>query len=255
MANGKFGNEFENEVVVVTGAARGIGKATALEFCNHGASLVVIDILEKELKEVHKIIQQMGVQVLSLKADLSDNNQVQDVVKKTIDDFKKVDVLVNNAGISGPTVSITNLPEEEWDKVLRVNLKSMFLLCKSIVPVMVENKKGSIVNVASIAGKEGNENMGAYSVSKAGVICFSRVLAKELAIHGIRVNSIAPSVINTEMLSPVPKELIDSLLKKIPMGRMGDPGEVANLILFLASKESSFITGQCFNITGGRGDY
>jgi len=255
MGNDKFGSEFKNEVVIVTGAARGVGKATALEFSKQGASLVIVDVLEKELNEVHKIIQQMGVPVLSLKADLSDNHQVQDVVKNTINHFNGVDVLVNNAGIGGPIASIMNLPEEEWDNVLRINLKSIFLLSKSIVPVMIENKRGSIVNVASIAGKEGNENMGAYSVSKAGVICFSRVLAKELATYGIRVNSIAPAVIKTEMLSLAPEELIDSLIKKIPMGRMGDPGEVANLILFLASKKSSFITGQCFNITGGRGDY
>lgn len=163
--------------------------------------------------------------------------------------------MVNNAGIAGPVKPVVELAEEDWDKIFRINLKSMFLFCKSTVPIMIKNRKGKIVNVASIAGKEGNENMSAYSASKAGVICFSRVLAKELARDGIRVNCIAPAVINTDILSTVPKETVDTLLAKIPMGRMGTPEEVANLVLFLSSDKSSFITGQCLNITGGRGDY
>jgi 3-oxoacyl-[acyl-carrier protein] reductase len=180
---------------------------------------------------------------------------VQYVVKKTLDDFRKIDVLVNNAAIAGPSGPVINLAEKDWDDIFRINLKSMFLFCKNVVPVMINNKKGNIVNLASIAGKEGNENLGAYSASKAGVMCLSRVLAKEVAMYGIRVNSIAPALINTAMPASVPKEIIDKLLTKIPLGRMGEPEEVANLILFLSSEKSSFITGQCFNITGGRGDY
>jgi 3-oxoacyl-[acyl-carrier protein] reductase len=248
-------SEFEEKVVIVTGAARGVGKATALKFSKHGANLVIVDVLEKELNEVGQIIREKGKKVLPMKADVSDNRQVQYVVKKTLDDFRKIDVLVNNAAIAGPSGPVINLAEKDWDDIFRINLKSMFLFCKNVVPVMINNKKGNIVNLASIAGKEGNENLGAYSASKAGVMCLSRVLAKEVAMYGIRVNSIAPALINTAMPASVPKEIIDKLLTKIPLGRMGEPEEVANLILFLSSEKSSFITGQCFNITGGRGDY
>lgn len=247
--------EFRDKVVIVTGAARGVGRATALEFCRQGASVVLVDILEEELKRVGEIIKKLGNPVLLCRGDVSNNNHVQDVVKSTLTNFKRIDVLVNNAGITGRTGPVIDLTEEDWDQHFQVNLKSIFLFCKTVVPIMMKNKKGNIVNVGSIAGKEGNENLSAYSASKAGVICFSRVLAKEVVKYGIRVNCIAPALIGTEMLSPVAPEIIENLLKKIPMGRMGVPEEVANLILFLASEKSSFITGQCINVTGGRGDY
>jgi len=247
--------EFEENVVIITGAARGIGMATVLEFSKRGASVVIVDVLEQELSELGKNLRKMGNKALPIKADVSDNGQVEDVVKKTLDKFGKIDILINNAGIAGPVAPIVDLTEEDWDKVFRINLKSMFLFCKKVVPVMIKNKKGKIINIASIAGKEGNENLAPYSASKAGVICFSRVLAKELVKYGIRVNCIAPAVINTPILSTLPQKTIDTLVAKIPMGRMGYPEEVANLILFLSSEKSSFITGQCINITGGRGDY
>lgn len=253
--NEKSPGEFEGKVVIITGAARGIGKATALEFSTQGATVAIVDVLEKELNEVSEIIQKTGKKVLSLRADVSNSFQVQQVVEKIVDHFKKIDVLINNAGTGGPIAPIVKVAEEDWDKTFQINLKSMFLFCKCVVPIMMKNGKGSIVNVASIAGKEANENTAPYSASKAGVICFSRVLAKEVVKDGIRVNSIAPALIKTDFLSTAPKEALDTFLAKIPMRRMGHPEEVADLILFLSSEKSSFITGQCFNITGGRGDY
>lgn len=247
--------EFEGKVVIITGAARGIGKATALGFSKRGATVVIVDVLEKELQEVSEIIRKMDKKVLSIKADVSDNDQVQNVIRKTVNNFGKIDVLVNNAGIVGPIAPIVNVTEDDWDKTMRINLKSVFLFCKGVVPIMVKNKKGSIVNVASIAAKEANESQSAYSASKAGVMCFSRVLAKEVAKDGIRVNAISPALINTDMPAHLSKEQLETLLKKIPMGRMGDPEEAADLILYLSSEKSSFVTGQCINITGGRGDY
>jgi 3-oxoacyl-[acyl-carrier protein] reductase len=249
--------EFEGKVVIITGAARGIGKTTALEFSKKGATVVIVDILEQELKEVSEIIQKMDKKVLPLKADVSDNSQVQDVIKRTIDNFAKIDVLVNNAAIGGELMPAVNLTEEIWDRILRINLKSVFLFCKGVVPFMIENKKGSIVNVGSLAGKNGNEKMSAYSVSKAGVHIFSRVLAKEVVREGIRVNSIAPGLIHTDMTSTseLPKDIADALLSNNPMGRKGYPEEVANLILFLSSEKASYITGQCINVSGGKGDY
>jgi NAD(P)-dependent dehydrogenase (short-subunit alcohol dehydrogenase family) len=251
----KGSSGFEGNVVLITGAAKGIGKATALTFSEKGATVVLVDVLEKELKEVHGIFRNAGREVLSIQGDVSDNSQVQNAVKKTVKAFGKIDVLVNNAGIDVGSAPIINVTEEMWDKSLQVNLKSVFYFCKSVVPIMLENGKGSIVNVASIAGKEPNENMAPYAVSKAGVICFSRVLAKEVARDGIRVNCVAPGLTKTDLLKNLSPEQFDRLLEKIPMGRVGYPEEVADLILFLSSEGSSFITGQCFNIAGGRGEH
>jgi 3-oxoacyl-[acyl-carrier protein] reductase len=247
--------EFEEKVAIITGGARGIGRATAMEFIKHGARVAIVDLREKELEEVSKTIQKMSREVLPIKGDVSNNNDVQEAIRKTLDRFGKIDILINNAGIGDVIGPVINTSEEDWDRVLRVNLKSVFLFSKGVVPFMIKNKSGSIVNVASLAGKEGNENMAPYSVSKAGIICFSRVLAKEVVKYGIRVNSVAPALIKTDFTSIPPKEVIDSLISKIPMGRMGLPEEVANLILFLCSDRASFITGQCFNVSGGRGDY
>jgi NAD(P)-dependent dehydrogenase (short-subunit alcohol dehydrogenase family) len=255
ITNEKSSLGFEGNVVLITGAAKGIGKTTALAFSEQGATVVLVDVLEKELKEVHGIIQKAGREVLSVTGDVSNNSQVQDAVKKTVKGFGKIDVLVNNAGIDVGSAPIINVTEKMWDKSLQVNLKSVFYFCKGVVPIMLENGKGSIVNVASIAGREPNENMAPYAISKAGVICFSRVLAKEVAKDGIRVNCVAPGLTKTDLLKNLAPEQFDRLLKKIPMGRVGYPEEVADLILFLSSEKSSFITGQCFNIAGGRGEY
>ncbi len=255
ITNEKGSLGFEGDVVIVTGAAKGIGKTTALAFSEQGAIVVLVDVLEKEMKEVDGIIRKGGREVLSIQGDVSNNSQVQDAVKKTVKSFGKIDVLVNNAGIDVGSAPIVHVTEEMWDKSLQVNLKSVFYFCRSVVPLMVANGKGSIVNVASIAGREPNENMAPYAVSKAGVICFSRVLAKEVARDGIRVNCIAPGLTKTDLLKNLSPEQFDTLLKKIPMGRVGNPEEVADLILFLCSEKSSFITGQCFNISGGRGEY
>jgi NAD(P)-dependent dehydrogenase (short-subunit alcohol dehydrogenase family) len=246
--------EFEGKVVVITGAARGIGKATALKFSKQGAVVVIVDVLEKEMGKVCGFIKKRKNKVLAIKADVSKNEQIQEVVQKTLKHFGTIDILINNAGIVGPSGPTIHLDERDWDTVFQINLKSMFLFCKSVVPIMIKNKKGNIVNVASIAGKEASEQLCAYSASKAGVICFSKVLAKEVALEGIRVNSIAPSLVSTEILSSLSKKFLDKSLSKVPMKRLGRPEEVADSILFLASDKSSFITGQCLNITGGRGD-
>jgi NAD(P)-dependent dehydrogenase (short-subunit alcohol dehydrogenase family) len=253
-SNKKEQREFEGKVVVITGAARGIGKATALKFSEKGAVVVIVDVLEKEMEKVLGSIKKRKNKVLAIKADVSDKEQIQEVVQKTLKQFGTIDILINNAGIVGPSGPTIHLDEKDWDAVFQINLKSMFLFCKSVVPIMIKNKKGNIVNVASIAGKEASEQLCAYSASKAGVICFSKVLAKEIALNGIRVNSIAPSLVDTEILSSLSKKFLDKSLSKVPMKRLGRPEEVADSILFLASDKSSFITGQCFNITGGRGD-
>lgn len=247
--------EFAGKVVIITGAAKGIGKATAMAFGNRGATVVMVDILQKELDNVRGIIQKTGANALALIGDVSDNNQVKDIIQKTVQNFKKVDVLVNNAGIDPGSAPVVDITDEMWDKALSVNLKSVFYFCRGIVPIMKENGKGCIVNVASIAAKEPNENMAPYAVSKAGMICFSRVLAKEVAKENIRVNSIAPALTQTELIKELSQAQFRKLLEKIPMGRIAYPEEIAELILFLSCERSSYITGQCYNISGGRGDY
>lgn len=247
--------EFKEKVVVITGAAKGIGKATALAFGNRGAAVVLVDLLEEELENVRGIIQKNGDSALALRGDVSDINQVKDIIQKIVQNFKKIDVLVNNAGIDPGSAPVVDITDEMWDKALAVNLKSVFYFCRSIVPIMKDIGKGCIVNVASIAAKEPNENMAPYAVSKAGMICFSRVLAKEVAKDNIRVNSIAPALTQTELIEELSREQFQKLLEKIPMGRIAYPEEIAELILFLSSERSSYITGQCYNISGGRGEY
>jgi NAD(P)-dependent dehydrogenase (short-subunit alcohol dehydrogenase family) len=247
--------ELEKKICIITGAAKGVGRATSLRFSREGAVVVLVDILEKELRELAERIHDSGQESVTMRADLSDSHDIRRAVERTMNQFGRIDVLVNNAGIVGPTKKSWEIQEEEWDRVFGVNLKSVYHFCRFVAPLMIARKDGKIINVASIAGKEGNENLAAYSASKAGVACFSRVLAKEVAALGIRVNSIAPALIETDLVKEMPKEQVEFLLNKIPLRRLGRPEEVAELILFLASDRSSFITGQCFNVTGGRGDY
>ena len=246
--------QLKDRVVIITGAARGIGRETALLFSKNGAVVIPVDISESELEEVNGIIGKQG-ECLPMVADVSKFIDVENIVNNIIEKYGKIDILVNNAGIVGQTQKMWEIQEKDWDNIILTNLKSVFLFCKLVVSLMIDKKRGNIVNIASIAGKEGNENLAAYSASKAGVMCLSRALAKELAPYGIRVNSIAPALIKTAMMAEMPQSQIDFLLNKIPMGRVGKPEEVAELIMFLASDRSSFITGQCINVTGGRGDY
>lgn len=247
--------EFSGKIAIVTGGAKGIGRVTALAFSRRGATVVLVDLLEKELGEVRDEIRQMGHHVLTIQGDVSQEKVVTDVVRKTVSNYGKIDILVNNAGVDLGSAPILDMDEKVWDRTLEINLKSVFYFCRNVVPVMRKNGKGAIVNVASLAGKEPNENMAAYAVSKAGMICLSRVLSKEVARENIRVNAIAPVLTATDLLQKLSPEQFDRLLEKIPMGRVGYPEEVAELILFLSSDKSSYITGQCYNISGGRGDY
>jgi len=246
--------EFEGDVVIVTGGARGIGKSTARAFSEQGARVVIVDIDRDKLEEAKESMRSDN-EVRAISADVSKKDQVENVVKKVVEEFKRIDVLVNNAGRDMGSVPVTDVTDEMWETILRVNLHSVFYFCRCVIPVMIENGKGNIVNVASIAGKEANENMAPYAVSKAGMICLSRVLAKEVAKRNIRVNSVAPSLTRTDLLNELSPEQFEKLLEKIPMGRVGTSEEIANLILFLASDRATFITGQCYNISGGRGDY
>jgi 3-oxoacyl-[acyl-carrier protein] reductase len=177
------------------------------------------------------------------------------MVERAIDAFGKLDVLVNNAGITGRDTSLSKITDEDWESVLKLNLTATFYSCRAAIPLMREQRSGAVVNVASISGKEGNPNMIPYSVSKAGVICLTKALAKEVIHDGVRVNCVAPAVIETPLLDQLRPEAIEYMTTKIPMGRMGRAEEVAAVVHFLASDDASFVTGQCYDVSGGRATY
>jgi 3-oxoacyl-[acyl-carrier protein] reductase len=247
--------ELKDQVAIITGAARGIGRTTALTFVREGAKVVIVDRLEKELGETTAMIREKGGDCLPIVADVSISSMVQDMVKQTADKYHKIDILVNNAGILGPMKKSWEVTEEEWDEVFDNNLKSVWLCSKYVAPIMIEQKSGNIVNLSSIAGKECVEIISTYAATKSGIKCLSRSMALELAPFGIRVNALSPAMIDTPMVAFMTDELREFLLSKIPVGRFGRTEDVAEMILFLASDRSSFILGQCINIAGGRGDY
>ena len=243
------------KVSIVTGAAMGIGREVALRLARDGSDVVVVDIERELAQEVVKEIQSGGRKSLFFETDVARWEQVKAMVDAVVGKFKRVDILINNAGVVGPVVPVWEYPVEEWDRVMEINMKGIFLCCKAVMPSMVKRKSGRIINIASIAGKEGNPRMSAYSSSKAAVIAFTKSLAKEVAQQNIMVNCIAPALIETRMMEIMGSEQREFLLSKIPMGRFGNPSEVAALVRFLVSDECSFSTGHCYDISGGRAVY
>jgi len=225
--------DFAGRTAVVTGGAQGIGAAIAKRLKASGAEVLVWDLDG------------------SPKVDVADPSSIENALQK----LGKVDVLVNNAGIAGKNVPTVDYPIEEWEKVLRVNLTSQFLCCRAVAPRMVKAKYGRIVNIASIAGKEGNPNAVAYSASKAGVISLTKSLGKELAQTGVLVNCVTPAAAKTAIFDQMTKQHIDYMLSKIPMNRFVEVDEIAALVCWLASEDCSFSTGGVFDISGGRATY
>ena len=190
-----------------------------------------------------------------MRADVVDAGEVDRAFGEVADRFGSIDILVNNAGIVGTDTPVVDLEVADWERVLSVNLTGTFLCSRAAVRQMIPRKSGVIVSLASISGKEGNANMAPYSVSKAGIICFTKALAKEVLVDGIRVNCVAPALIDSPLLQGMDQDRVDYLTSRIPLGRLGRPEEVAATILFLASEESTFTTGQCFDVSGGRATY
>ena len=243
------------KVSIVTGGAMGIGRAIALRCAQDGSDIVVVDIERESGQETTREIESLGRRSVFYKVDVTRWDRVKAMVDDVLGDFNRVDILVNSAGILGPNVPVWEYGVEDWDQVMEVNLKGTFLCCKAVINPMLKQGSGRIVNVASIAGKDGNPYMCGYSASKAGVIGFTKGLAKEVAQKGVIVNCIAPTVIEGRIAAMLKEEQRRTLLSKIPMGRLGTPSEVAALVKFLVSDECSFSTGHCYDISGGRAVY
>ena len=245
----------EKKVAFVTGAARGIGLAIVERLAREGASVTAVDIdLDTQAREVAALTAQ-GLTVTAGRCDVTSRASVEAAVASAESTYGPLDILVNNAGIAGRAAPLEDLSDEDWRRVLEIDLTSVFLCSRAVIAGMKARKSGRIINIASIAGKEGNPNMIPYSSTKAGVIGFTKALAKEVALLGIYVNAIAPAVIETPILQQLTPEQVQYMVQRIPLGRVGQPHEVAALVAWMASDECSFTTGQCIDISGGRATY
>ena len=242
-----------NRVAIITGGAQGFGFAIAERFITSGAKVIIWDIDENECK---KAISKINSKDFSFQiVDVRQIKEVESKLKEVEKKFGKIDIFINNAGIAGINTSVIDYPTEEWNKVIDLNLNAVFYCCKSVIPFMIKNEYGRIVNIASIAGKEGNPNASAYSTSKAGVIGLTKSLGKELASYNIAVNCVTPAVAKTRIFDQMTKEHIDYMLSKIPRNRFAKVEELASLVTWLSSEENSFTTSAVYDLSGGRATY
>jgi len=240
----------EGKTGLITGAARGIGRAIAVAYAKEGANVAFTDMVDDEnFKSLEKELNALGVKAKGYVSDASNFESSQKMVDDIIADFGKIDILVNNAGITRDTL-LMRMTEEQWDLVIRVNLKSVFNLTKAVQKYMLKQRNGSIINMSSVVGVSGNAGQANYSASKAGIIGFTKSVARELGSRNIRCNAIAPGFIITEMTHKLPDEVREEWIGKIPLHRGGTPDDVANVCIFLGSELSSYVSGQVINVCG-----
>jgi 3-oxoacyl-[acyl-carrier protein] reductase len=245
----------DGRVALITGGAGGIGRAVARRFAEAGAVLALADIDVDAGRNAVDALQADGHRAISLCGNVRLPADADTLVHATVAEFGRLDILVNNAGYMGRTAPLWELTDKDWQDVIDIDLSSVFYVSRAAIRAMRMHKSGAIVSVASIAGKEGTPQLIPYSVAKAGIIAFCKALGKEVLSEGIRVNSIAPGVIETPLLKQLPASAVELMLSKAPMGRFGTADEVAAVIHFLASDAASFITAQCFDVSGGRATY
>jgi 3-oxoacyl-[acyl-carrier protein] reductase len=243
----------EGKVALITGAGRagkGIGRAIALKLASEGAKIAIVDYVADAAEAVAKEVDEMGGEALALQANVADPGDVERVVQATVDRFSKIDILVNNAGITRDNL-LVRMTEDEWDAVLDTNLKGVFNCTKAVAKLMMRQRKGKIVNMSSVMGIIGNAGQANYSASKGGVIAFTKAVAKELGSRGINVNAVAPGFIQTAMTEEMPEDAKKGIEDRIPLRRLGTPEDVAEVVAFLCTDASSYITGQVIAVDGG----
>jgi len=244
--------ELTGQTAIVTGAATGIGEAIARRLASAGAAVGVADL---NLKGATEVARSIGGEAFPLQIDISRSGSVNAAINSVAERRKRIDILVNNAGIAGKAAPLWEQTDEDWQGVIAVNLLGVVYCTRAVIPHMRERRYGRVVNIASIAGKEGNPNMSPYSATKAAVIGFTKSVGKEVATEGICVNAVAPAVIRTHILDQLTPEQVDYMTQRIPMRRTGTPDEIAAVVHFLASHDCSFVTGQCYDASGGRATY
>ncbi len=242
----------DSRVVVITGGSRGIGRATALRFSEESPRIIIVhyDPDDSAAQETLALLRDQGVHAESHKVDVSSRGAVEELFSSILNDYGRVDVLVNNAGITRDTL-LMRMKEEDWDSVIQVNLKSVFNCTQAVIRSMIKQRSGWIVNIASVVGQIGNVGQANYSASKAGIMGFTKTVAREVAARGVMVNAVAPGFINTEMTASLPEKVKEKFLEQIPLGRMGDPEEVGEVVYWLCSKGASYLTGQVIHVNGG----
>lgn len=240
------------QTAIVTGAATGIGEAIARRLAGAGALVGVADVNQAGAAEVANSI---GNEAFPLHVDITQLGSVKQAMEQVLARTRRIDILVNNAGIAGRAAPVWEQTDEDWQRIIAVNMTGMFNTCRVVIPHMRGRKYGRIVNIASIAGKEGNPNMSGYSATKAAVIGFTKSVAKEVATEGICINAVAPAVIRTKILEQLTEAQVDYMTQRIPMRRTGTPEEIAAVVHFLSSPDCSFVTGQCYDASGGRATY
>lgn len=242
--------DLKNKSAIITGSGRGIGKAIALKLAQHGANIVVSDVDEITGNQTVNEIKDIGVDAIFLKADVSNSDSANNLIEKAIEKFSKIDILVNNAGITRDNL-LMRMSEDEWDSVLAVNLKGAYNCIRAATKSLLKQRSGRIVNIASVVGQMGNAGQANYAAAKSGMIGLTKSVAKEFASRGVLVNAVAPGFIQTAMTDKLSDTAKESLQKLIPLGRLGQPEDVANIVYFLVSDLSNYTTGQVINVDGG----